>query len=149
VTILFLAPRGGGYRWRVPRPEEALVAIPLETRRFEDLGALAAIPDETRHFEDLGRYLFEPMTERVRVAEQQASELLGGRKELDRSRENSERLGALRPRQMCAPAACRCHPVRAPHGGHAVPSARLGLHSRRTTEVRAPLRFVLPASALR
>jgi trehalose synthase len=63
----------------VARPEEALVAIPLETRRFQDLGALAAIPDETRYFEDLGRYLFEPMIERVRVAQQHAGELLGGR----------------------------------------------------------------------
>jgi hypothetical protein len=39
------------------------------------------------------------------------------------------------------------------HGGipelPTAPSAQLGLHSRRTTEVRAPLRFVLPASALR
>ena len=33
---------------------------------------LAAIPLETRHFEDLGRYLLEPMTERVRVAQQHA-----------------------------------------------------------------------------
>jgi trehalose synthase len=63
----------------VARPEQALVAIPLETRRFEDLGALAAIPDETRHFEDLGPYLFEPMVERVRAAQQQAGELLAGR----------------------------------------------------------------------
>jgi hypothetical protein len=39
------------------------------------------------------------------------------------------------------------------HGGipelPTAPSAQPGLHSRRTTEVRAPLRFVLPASALR
>ena len=41
--------------------------------------ALAAIPLETRHFEDLGRYLLEPMTERVRVAQQHAGELLAGR----------------------------------------------------------------------
>ena len=38
------------------------------------------------------------------------------------------------------------------HGGipelPAAPRAQLGLHSRRTTEVRAPLRFVLPAGAL-
>lgn len=40
---------------------------------------LAEVPLETRHFEDLGRYLLEPMTERVRVAEQHASELLAGR----------------------------------------------------------------------
>ena len=40
---------------------------------------LAAIPLETRHFEDLGRYLLEPMTERVRVAQQYAGELLAGR----------------------------------------------------------------------
>ena len=41
--------------------------------------ALAEIPLETRHFRDLGRYLLEPMIERVRVAEQHAGELLGGR----------------------------------------------------------------------
>jgi hypothetical protein len=39
------------------------------------------------------------------------------------------------------------------HGGipelPPAPSAKPGLHSRRTTEVRAPLRFVLPAGALR
>ena len=40
---------------------------------------LAAVPLETRHFEDLGRYLAEPMTERVRVAQQHAGELLAGR----------------------------------------------------------------------
>ena len=40
---------------------------------------LAAIPLETRHFEDPGRYLAEPMTERVRVAQQHAGELLAGR----------------------------------------------------------------------
>ncbi len=40
---------------------------------------LAAIPLETRHFEDLGRYLLEPMTERVRAAQQHAGELLAGR----------------------------------------------------------------------
>jgi hypothetical protein len=40
---------------------------------------LAAIPLETRHFEDLGGYLREPMTERVRVAQQDAGELLAGR----------------------------------------------------------------------
>ena len=40
---------------------------------------LAAVPLETRHFEDLGRYLLEPMTERVRVAQQHAGELLAGR----------------------------------------------------------------------
>src|SRR4051795_7207066 len=38
------------------------------------------------------------------------------------------------------------------HGGTpelpTAPSAQPGLHSRRTTEVRAPLRFVLPAGAL-
>ncbi|MDP9227632.1 MAG: glycosyl transferase family 1, partial [Actinomycetota bacterium] len=45
------------------RPEEAFAAIPLETR----------------HFEDLDCYLFEPMIERVRVAQQHAVELLGGR----------------------------------------------------------------------
>jgi trehalose synthase len=58
---------------------EAFAAIPLQTRRFEDLGALAAIPLETRRFEDLGRYQFEAMVERVRAAEQHAAELLGGR----------------------------------------------------------------------
>jgi len=58
---------------------EALAAIPLETRRFEDLGALAAIPLKTRRFEDLGGYLFEPMLERVGVAQQQIGELLGER----------------------------------------------------------------------
>jgi trehalose synthase len=63
----------------VARPVEALAAIPLETRRFEDLGALAAIPLETRRFEDLGGYLFEPMLERVGVAQQQIGELLGER----------------------------------------------------------------------
>jgi trehalose synthase len=47
----------------VARPGEALTEIPLETRRFGDLG----------------RYLLESMIERVRVAEQQAGELLGGR----------------------------------------------------------------------
>jgi trehalose synthase len=51
-------PRGG-----VARPGEALAAIPLETR----------------HFEDLGRYLLMPMMQRVRVARQRAGELLGGR----------------------------------------------------------------------
>jgi len=45
------------------RPGEALAEIPLETRRFEDLGG----------------YLLETMIERVRVAEQHAGELLGGR----------------------------------------------------------------------
>ena len=45
------------------RPEEALAAIPLETR----------------HFEDLGRYLVRPMMKRVRVAQQHAGELLAGR----------------------------------------------------------------------
>ena len=40
---------------------------------------LAAVPLETRHFEDLGRYLLEPMTERVRLAQQHAGELLAGR----------------------------------------------------------------------
>ena len=40
---------------------------------------LAAVPLETRHFEDLDRYLLEPMTERVRVAQQHAGELLAGR----------------------------------------------------------------------
>jgi trehalose synthase len=63
----------------VTRPVEALAAIPLETRRFEDLGALAAIPLGTRRFEDLGGYLFAPMLERVGVAQQQIGELLGGR----------------------------------------------------------------------
>jgi trehalose synthase len=58
---------------------EAFAAIPLESRHFEDLGALAAIPLETRHFEDLGGYMFEPMIERVRVAQQDAGRLLGGR----------------------------------------------------------------------
>ena len=52
-----------GIRWCVARPAEALAAIPLETRRFEDLGA----------------YLSEPMIERVWVAEQHAGVLLGGR----------------------------------------------------------------------
>ncbi len=61
------------------RPDDGLVAIPLETRLFEDLGTLAAIPEETRYFEDLGGYLFEPMIERVRLAQQHARELLGGR----------------------------------------------------------------------
>ena len=70
---------GSAYLWCVARPVEALAAIPLETRRFEDLGALAAIPLETRRFEDLGRYQFEAMIERVRAAEQHAGELLGGR----------------------------------------------------------------------
>jgi trehalose synthase len=41
--------------------------------------ALAAISLETRHFEDLGRYLLRPMMKRVRVAQQHAGELLGGR----------------------------------------------------------------------
>jgi trehalose synthase len=41
---------------------------------------LAEIPLETRHFQDLGGYLLEPMIERVRVAEQHAAELLGGRR---------------------------------------------------------------------
>jgi hypothetical protein len=41
--------------------------------------ALAAISLETRRFEDLGGYLFEPMLERVGVAQQQVGELLGGR----------------------------------------------------------------------
>jgi trehalose synthase len=63
----------------VARPVEALAAIPFETRRFEDLGALAAIPLETRRFEDLGGYMFEPMIERVAVAQLQIGELLGGR----------------------------------------------------------------------
>ena len=58
---------------------EALAAIPLETRQFEDVGALAAIPLETRRFEDLGRYQFGAMIERVCAAEQHAAELLGGR----------------------------------------------------------------------
>jgi len=58
---------------------QAFAAIPLKARRFEDLGAVAAIPLETRRFEDLGRYQFEAMIERVRAAEQHASELLGGR----------------------------------------------------------------------
>ncbi|MDQ6776743.1 MAG: glycosyl transferase family 1, partial [Actinomycetota bacterium] len=37
------------------------------------------MPLETRYFESLGGYLFEPMIERVRVAQQHAGELLGGR----------------------------------------------------------------------
>jgi len=41
--------------------------------------ALAAVPLETRHFQDLGGYLLEPMIEHVRVAQQHAGELLGGR----------------------------------------------------------------------
>ena len=41
--------------------------------------ALAAIPLETRYFEDLGGDSFESMIERVCVAQQQARELLGGR----------------------------------------------------------------------
>ena len=53
----------GGYCRRVARQEEALAAIPLETR----------------HFEDLGRYLFEPMIERLSKAEQHAGDVLGGR----------------------------------------------------------------------
>jgi trehalose synthase len=63
----------------VARPVEALSAISLETRRFEDREALAAAPLETRRFADLGGYLFEPMLERVGVAQQQIGELLGGR----------------------------------------------------------------------
>jgi len=51
-------PRGG-----VARPGEALAAIPLETR----------------HFEDLGRSLLMPMMQRVRLAQERAGELLGGR----------------------------------------------------------------------
>jgi trehalose synthase len=51
------------YTCGVARPGEALAEIPLETRRFGDLG----------------RYLLETMIERVRVAEQHAGELLGGR----------------------------------------------------------------------
>ena len=51
------------YPCGVARPGEALAEIPLETRRFRDLGC----------------YLLEPMIERVRVAEQHAGELLGGR----------------------------------------------------------------------
>ena len=70
---------GSAYLWCVARPVEAFAAIPLETRRFEDLGALAAIPLATRRFEDLGRYQFATMVERVRTAEQHAAELLGGR----------------------------------------------------------------------
>jgi trehalose synthase len=58
---------------------EAFDAIPLETRDFVDLGAVAAMPLETRHFEDLGAYLFEPMIERVCVAQQRAAELLSAR----------------------------------------------------------------------
>jgi trehalose synthase len=45
--------------------------------REED--ALRAIPVETRHFEDLGHYLFEPMIERLCEAAQHAGEVLGGR----------------------------------------------------------------------
>jgi hypothetical protein len=41
--------------------------------------ALAAIPLETRRFEDLDRYQFEAMIERRCAAEQHAAELLGGR----------------------------------------------------------------------
>ncbi|HYN51120.1 MAG TPA: diguanylate cyclase [Thermoleophilaceae bacterium] len=37
------------------------------------------MPLETRYFEDLGRYLFEPMIERVCVAQRHAGERLGGR----------------------------------------------------------------------
>jgi trehalose synthase len=70
---------GSAYRWCVARPVEAFAAIPFETRHFEDLGALAAIPLETRRFEDLGGYMFEPMIERVGVAERHVGELLGGR----------------------------------------------------------------------
>jgi hypothetical protein len=44
------------YRWCVARPVDVVVAIPLETRQFEDLGALAAIPLGSRQFEDLGCY---------------------------------------------------------------------------------------------
>jgi trehalose synthase len=50
-------------RWRVARPGEVLAAVPLGTQ----------------HFQDLGGYLPGPMVERVRVAEQRAGELLGGR----------------------------------------------------------------------
>ncbi|HEY4996776.1 MAG TPA: hypothetical protein VII03_02200, partial [Solirubrobacteraceae bacterium] len=70
---------GRAYLWCVARPVEALAAMPLEARRFEDLGALAAMPLETRRFADLGRYQFEAMIERVSAAEQHAAELLGGR----------------------------------------------------------------------
>jgi hypothetical protein len=55
---------------------EAVGAMPLETRDFENLGALAAMPLETRHFEDLGDYLFVPMIERLGVAQQHAGDLL-------------------------------------------------------------------------
>jgi trehalose synthase len=58
---------------------EALPAIALAARDFEDLGAVAEMPLETRHFEDLSGYLFEPMIERVGVAQQHADQLLGGR----------------------------------------------------------------------
>jgi hypothetical protein len=70
---------GGAYSGCVAQPVQAFAAIPLEARRFEDLGALAAVRLETRRFEDLGRYQFEAMIERVRAAEQQAAELLDGR----------------------------------------------------------------------
>src|SRR5450755_1731888 len=53
----------GGYCRCVARPEEALTAIPVETR----------------HFEDLGGYLFEPMIARLSEAEQHARDVLGGR----------------------------------------------------------------------
>ena len=53
----------GGYCCCVARPGEALTAIPLETR----------------HFEDLGRYLFEPMIARLSEAEMHAGDVLGGR----------------------------------------------------------------------
>jgi trehalose synthase len=53
----------GGYCRGVAQPEEALTAIPVETR----------------HFEDLGGYLFEPMIARLSEAEQHARDVLGAR----------------------------------------------------------------------
>jgi hypothetical protein len=58
---------------------QAVAAIPLEARRFADLGALAAIRLETRRFEDIAGYQFKAMIQRVRAAEQHAAELLDGR----------------------------------------------------------------------
>jgi hypothetical protein len=64
---------GSAYLWCVARPVEAFAAIPLATRRFEDLG----------------RYQFAAMVERVRAAEQHAAELLGGRTVCRRQRSSS------------------------------------------------------------
>ena len=69
----------GAYSRCVARPVQAVAAIPLEARRFADLGALAAIRLETRRFEDIAGYQFKAMIQRVRAAEQHAAELLDGR----------------------------------------------------------------------